>query len=60
MRVTHGSGLHGMAERLSAVGGSLELRPDLRPGFCLIARVPATLPADDPAAPRPGVTSSRT
>ena len=58
--VTQGSGLHGMAERLSAVGGSLELRPDLRPGFCLIARVPATPPADDPAAPRPGVASSRT
>jgi two-component system sensor histidine kinase DesK len=58
--VTHGSGLHGMAERLSAVGGSLELRPDLRPGFCLIARVPATPPADDPAAPRQGVASSRT
>ncbi len=56
-----GSGLHGMAERLSVVGGSLELRPDVRPGFCLIATVPATLPtADDPAAPRPGVTSSRT
>ena len=37
-----GSGLHGMAERLSAVGGTLELRPDLRPGFSLIAAVPAT------------------
>ena len=60
MPVTRGSGLHGMAERLSAVGGSLELRPDLRPGFCLIARVPATPPADDPAAPRQGVASSRT
>ncbi|HEY3883147.1 MAG TPA: sensor histidine kinase [Trebonia sp.] len=36
-----GSGLRGMSERLSAVGGSLELRPDQRPGFCLIATVPA-------------------
>jgi two-component system sensor histidine kinase DesK len=50
-----GSGLHGMSERLSAVGGTLELRPDLRPGFCLIATVPAI-----PLAPaRPAqVTSS--
>jgi len=38
--VPHGSGLHGMAERLSAVGGTLELRPDLEPGFALIATVP--------------------
>jgi two-component system sensor histidine kinase DesK len=37
-----GSGLHGMSERLSAVGGTLELRPDLRPGFSLTAAVPAT------------------
>ncbi len=34
-----------MSERLSAVGGTLELRPDLNPGFCLIATVPATPPA---------------
>jgi two-component system sensor histidine kinase DesK len=53
-----GSGLHGMAERLSAAGGSLELRPDARPGFCLIAAVPARsevlappAPADRRAAP---------
>jgi len=39
---TRGSGLHGMAERLSAVGGSLQLRPDAHPGFSLIATVPAT------------------
>jgi two-component system sensor histidine kinase DesK len=45
----NGSGLHGMSERLSAVGGTLELRPDLRPGFCLIASV-STTPAG-PAAP---------
>jgi two-component system sensor histidine kinase DesK len=36
-----GSGLRGMSERLSAVGGSLELQPDLQPGFCLVAAVPA-------------------
>jgi two-component system sensor histidine kinase DesK len=34
-----GSGLHGIAERLRAVGGSLELRPNATPGFCLIATV---------------------
>jgi two-component system sensor histidine kinase DesK len=42
-RLAEGSGLRGMSERLSAVGGSLELRPDQRPGFCLIATVPAVL-----------------
>ncbi len=36
-----GTGLRGMSERLSAAGGSLELRPDARPGFCLTATVPA-------------------
>jgi two-component system, NarL family, sensor histidine kinase DesK len=41
---TSGTGLHGMAERLCAVGGHLELRPD-PPGFCLIAAVPAREPA---------------
>ena len=35
-----GAGLHGMSERLAAVGGSLELRPSSR-GFCLIATIPA-------------------
>jgi len=35
-----GAGLHGMSERLCAVGGRLELRP-AGPGFCLIAAVPA-------------------
>jgi two-component system, NarL family, sensor histidine kinase DesK len=40
-----GSGLRGMSERLSAVGGRLELRPDAAPGFCLVATVPATGPA---------------
>jgi two-component system sensor histidine kinase DesK len=49
----HGSGLHGMSERLSAVGGSLELRPAARPGFCLIATVPANPEA--PAALVPAV-----
>jgi len=51
-----GSGLHGMAERLSTVGGTLELRPDLRPGFCLIATVPATPLA--PASPAQVTSSS--
>jgi two-component system sensor histidine kinase DesK len=36
-----GTGLRGMSERISAAGGSLELRPDARPGFCLTATVPA-------------------
>jgi two-component system, NarL family, sensor histidine kinase DesK len=44
-----GSGLRGMSERLSAVGGSLELRPDASPGFCLIATVPATVHTRGPA-----------
>ncbi|HVT68238.1 MAG TPA: sensor histidine kinase [Trebonia sp.] len=50
-----GTGLHGMAERLSAVGGSLELSPDARPGFRLVATVPET-----PAGPagRPGPPGS--
>jgi two-component system sensor histidine kinase DesK len=51
-----GSGLHGLAERLSAVGGSLELRPDVSPGFCLIATVPV-VPVTRPAPAK--VTSSR-
>ena len=51
-----GSGLHGMSERLSAVGGTLELRPDLRPGFSLIAAVPATPLA--PASPAQVTSSS--
>jgi two-component system sensor histidine kinase DesK len=39
-RVRSGTGLRGMSERLSAVGGSLQLRPDLNPGFSLIATIP--------------------
>ena len=35
-----GTGCRGMSERLCAVGGSLELRPDPQ-GFCLVATVPA-------------------
>jgi two-component system, NarL family, sensor histidine kinase DesK len=55
-----GSGLHGMSERLSAVGGSLELRPDAHPGFCLIATVPANPEVHADPVPAPGeVTSSR-
>ena len=38
-----GTGLRGMSERLSAAGGSLQLRPDASPGFCLTATVPAHL-----------------
>ena len=53
-----GTGLHGMAERLSAVGGSLELRPDMRPGFSLVATVPATPQTSTASATE--VTSSRT
>ena len=34
-----GTGLHGMSERLCAVGGGLELRPGAH-GFCLVATVP--------------------
>jgi two-component system sensor histidine kinase DesK len=41
----HSSGLRGMSERLSAVGGTLEIRPDLHPGFSLTAAVPAARPA---------------
>jgi two-component system, NarL family, sensor histidine kinase DesK len=52
----NGSGLHGMSERLSAVGGTLELRPDLSPGFCLIATVPTTTVA--PANPAQVTSSS--
>src|SRR5579863_187844 len=43
LAATAGTGLRGMSERISAAGGSLELRPDARPGFCLIATVPAHL-----------------
>jgi len=54
-----GSGLHGLSERLSAVGGALELRGDMQPGFCLVATVPAVSRDAQPAppahtAPRPG------
>ena len=41
--LAQGSGLRGMSERLSAVGGSLELRPDMHPGFCLVATVPSVI-----------------
>ena len=40
---TAGTGLRGMSERLSAVGGSLQLRPGASPGFRLTATVPAGL-----------------
>jgi two-component system, NarL family, sensor histidine kinase DesK len=44
-----GTGLHGMSERLSAVGGRLELRT-AGPGFCLTATVPARADAGGDAA----------
>lgn len=44
-----GSGLRGISERLSGVSGSLELRPDVHPGFCLIATVPVAAPRSAPA-----------
>jgi two-component system sensor histidine kinase DesK len=47
-----GTGLRGMSERLSAVGGHLEVRPSGH-GFCLVAAVPADLAGQDRAA-RPG------
>src|SRR6185437_5763663 len=53
----HSSGLRGMSERLSAVGGTLEVRPDLYPGLSLTATVPSRTPQPAPA-PAPGVTSS--
>ena len=53
----HSSGLRGMSERLSAVGGTLEVRPDLHPGFSLTATVPSRAPQPAPA-PAPGMTSS--
>ncbi len=54
---SHSFGLRGISERLSAVGGSLEVRPDLQPGFCLIATVPATTAQPVPPS-LSGVTSS--
>jgi two-component system, NarL family, sensor histidine kinase DesK len=55
--VAPSSGLRGMSERLSAVGGTLEVRPDLHPGFSLTATVPSRTPQPVPS-PAPGVTSS--
>ena len=52
-----GTGLHGMSERLTAVGGTLELRPDLNPGFCLIATVPAAPLAPAAQAPVAGLAT---
>jgi two-component system sensor histidine kinase DesK len=58
-RQAAGSGLRGISERLSAVEGTLKVRPAANPGFCLTATVPVaqkdTSPsADDPAtAPGP-------
>ena len=43
-----GTGLHGMSERLCAVGGGLELRPGAH-GFCLVATVPVAPVVSAPA-----------
>jgi two-component system, NarL family, sensor histidine kinase DesK len=43
-----GTGLHGMSERLCAVGGGLELRPGAQ-GFCLVATVPVAPVVSTPA-----------
>jgi two-component system sensor histidine kinase DesK len=43
-----GSGLRGMSERLSAVGGRLSLSTKSRGGLCLRATVPAGVPAARP------------
>ncbi|TVZ01319.1 sensor histidine kinase [Trebonia kvetii] len=48
-----GSGLRGISERLSSVGGILKLRPDAHPGFCLIATVPAAREAAEETAAAP-------
>jgi two-component system sensor histidine kinase DesK len=49
-----GTGLRGMSERLTAVGGHLEVRPS-GDGFCLIATVPADTAGRDQADKHPGV-----
>jgi two-component system sensor histidine kinase DesK len=55
-----GTGLHGMSERLTAVGGHLELRPGKPAGFCLIATVPATVPAaENTTENTPGTTPEK-
>jgi len=56
-RTRAGTGLHGLSERLSAVGGALELRPDLNPGFCLIATAPAAPLAPVTQAPAAGLAA---
>lgn len=45
-----GNGLTGMAERLEAVGGALEVSPGARGGFRLVARVPLTGERDQSGA----------
>jgi two-component system, NarL family, sensor histidine kinase DesK len=49
-----GTGLRGMSERLTAVGGHLEVRPS-GDGFCLIATVPADTVGRDQADEHRGV-----
>jgi two-component system, NarL family, sensor histidine kinase DesK len=44
-----GTGLRGLAERLSAAGGSLDFGPDRRRGFRLSAELPADTDIADPA-----------
>jgi two-component system sensor histidine kinase DesK len=49
-----GTGLRGMSERLTAVGGHLEVRPS-GDGFCLIATVPADTAGRDQADGHRGI-----
>jgi two-component system, NarL family, sensor histidine kinase DesK len=47
-----GHGLAGLAERLAALGGSLEAGRSPEGGFRLLASVPASVPAAAPGSPR--------
>ena len=57
VRQAAGSGLRGISERLSAVEGTLKLRPDANPGFCLTATVPMAPQAPSHPA-EPGAPSA--
>lgn len=48
-----GSGLRGISERLSAVDGTLKLRPAANPGFCLTATVPVARETAAVTSPAP-------
>jgi signal transduction histidine kinase len=47
-----GSGLVGLADRVDALGGSLEIDSPPRQGTHITVRLPLDLEAADPAAPR--------